>query len=82
VKNQVKSIRIIFFDVEGFVHKEFGLACQTVNFAYYCDALWQLRENVQRLRPELRQQKSWLLHHDNAQPHTMFFTKEFLPKTT
>jgi hypothetical protein len=22
------------------------------------------------------------LHHDNAQPHTMFFTKEFLPKTT
>jgi hypothetical protein len=32
---------------------------------------------VQRLRPELWQQKNWLLHHDNKQSHTSFFTREF-----
>jgi hypothetical protein len=29
--------------------EQFILAGQTVNCAYYCDVLWQLRENVQRL---------------------------------
>jgi hypothetical protein len=26
--------------------------------------------------------KNWLLHHDNAQPHASFLTWEFLVKTT
>jgi hypothetical protein len=37
---------IIFFDNKGIVHKEFILASQTVNSAYYCDLLWLLHENV------------------------------------
>jgi hypothetical protein len=37
---------IIFFDIKGIVHKEFVVAGQTVNSAYYCDILWQLRENI------------------------------------
>jgi hypothetical protein len=32
--------------------KEFVLASQTVNSAYYCEVLWQLLENVQRLHPK------------------------------
>jgi hypothetical protein len=32
------------------VHKGFALAGQTVNSAYHCDVLWQLRENVRTLR--------------------------------
>jgi hypothetical protein len=32
---------------------------------------------LRRLRPELWRQKNWQLHHDNAQTHTSFFTKEF-----
>jgi hypothetical protein len=44
---------IIFFDNKGIVHKEFVLAGQTVNFAYYCDVLRQLRKNARRVRPEL-----------------------------
>jgi hypothetical protein len=64
------------------VHKEFVLAGQRDNSAYYCDVLQSLSENVQRLRPELWRQKNWLLHHDTTPPHTLFFTKEFLPKTT
>jgi hypothetical protein len=30
---------IIFFDIEGIVHKELVLAGQTVNSAYYCGVL-------------------------------------------
>jgi hypothetical protein len=37
--------------------------------------LRRLRENARRLRPELWQQKNWLLHQDNAPSHTSFFTK-------
>jgi hypothetical protein len=75
VKSKVKSTLILFFDIKGIVHKEFVLADQTVNSAYYCDVLRRLRENVKRLRPELWRQKNWLLHHDNAPSHTSFFTK-------
>jgi hypothetical protein len=71
-----------FFDIKGIVHKEFVLAGQTVNSTYYCDVLWQLHENVRRLRPELWRQKNWLLHHNNAPSHTSFFTIAFLTKTT
>jgi hypothetical protein len=48
---------IIFFDIKGTVHKEFVLADQTVNSAYYCDVLRQLRETVLRLRLEHRRRK-------------------------
>jgi hypothetical protein len=50
---KVKSMIIIFFDIKGIVHKEFVLAGQTVNSACYCDVLWQLYENVQKLRSKL-----------------------------
>jgi transposase len=78
VKSKIKSMLIIFFDIKGIVHKEFALAGQTVNSEYYCDVLRRLRENVQRLRPELWRQRNWLLHHDNAPSHTSLFTREFL----
>jgi hypothetical protein len=49
---------IVFMDnIKGIIHKKFALACQTVNSAYYCDVLWQLRENMQRLCPRLWRQK-------------------------
>jgi hypothetical protein len=38
--------------------KEFFLADQTANSAYYCDVLRRLRENMGRLRPELWRQKN------------------------
>jgi hypothetical protein len=34
-----------FFDIEVIIHKEFVLAGQTVNSAYYCKVLQQLHEN-------------------------------------
>jgi hypothetical protein len=37
VKGKAKSVLIIFFHIKGIVLKEFVLARQTVNSAYYCD---------------------------------------------
>jgi hypothetical protein len=72
---------IIFFNIKGIVHKEFVLAGQTVNSAYYCDILRRLRENVRRLHPELWRQKNWLLQNNNSPSHTTFFSPvDFLTK--
>jgi hypothetical protein len=80
MKSKVKSMLIIFFDIKRIVHKEFVLAGQTVNSAYYCGLLLRLRQNVRRLRPELWRQKYWLLNHDNAPFHISFFISEFFTK--
>jgi hypothetical protein len=53
MKSKAKSMLIIFFDIKGIIYKEFNLVGQTVNSIYYCDVLWQLCEDVQRLHPEL-----------------------------
>jgi hypothetical protein len=79
-KSKVKSMLIIFFDIKGIVCKEFVLASQTVNSAYYCCILQRLHENVQRHLPKVGLQKNRLLHHDNAPSHTSFFTREYLTK--
>jgi hypothetical protein len=81
VKCKAKSM-LIFFDIKGAALKEFVLAGQTVNSANCCNILRQMRQNVRRLRPELWRQTIWLLHHDNAPPHTSFFTRKLLTKET
>jgi len=80
VKSNVKSMIITFFDVKGIVHKEFVPTGQTVNFGFYCDVLRRLRVNVRRRRPKLWREQTWLLHQDNAPPHTSVLTHQFLAK--
>jgi hypothetical protein len=41
-EGKVKSMLIMFFDIEGSVHKEFALAGQGVNSEYHCDVLRRL----------------------------------------
>jgi hypothetical protein len=62
-------------------HKEFILACQTVNSAYYCDILWRLYENVWGLCHKLWRQRIWLLDHDNTPPLASFLTRDLLTKS-
>ena len=38
----------------------------------------RLREKVRQKRPELFAKNSWILHHDNAPPHTALSVKDFL----
>jgi hypothetical protein len=48
-EKQSQEYRHYFLSHPAIVHKEIILAGQTVNSAYYCEVLWQLRENVLKL---------------------------------
>jgi hypothetical protein len=66
---------ITFFNIKGIVHKEFVLEGQTVNFAYHCDILWGLLENVKTSLQTLAIKE--LAAASQQRSHTSFFTGEF-----
>jgi hypothetical protein len=85
VKSKVKSVLIIFFGIMGIIPEDFHPTDKTIDPAYCCDVLRRLLKNVRRLRLELWRQKNWLLHHDNAPPHTSIFDQnqhDCLPSPT
>ncbi|UYV74760.1 hypothetical protein LAZ67_12000835 [Cordylochernes scorpioides] len=61
--------------LSGLVHYEFVPECQTINQHYYIDVLRRLREPTRKWH-----QKNWLLHHDNARPHTAVTVQLYLAK--
>jgi len=69
---------LTFFDIRGIVHYEFVPTEQTVHQVYYLEVLERLREKVKRKRPELFDNNSWILHHDNAPAHKALSVREFL----
>jgi transposase len=71
---------IVFFDWKGVVHHEFVPRGETVNKEFYLKVMKRLREAVRRKRPEAWTNKTWMLHHDNAPPHTSLLIREFLAK--
>jgi hypothetical protein len=69
---------IIFFDIKGIVYKEFVLAGQTVNSAYYCGhfmTAWKCGKTLPR-----NVATKGILHHNNTPPYTSFLPREFLTK--
>jgi len=78
VCSNVKSMLIVFSDIQGIVHKEFVPPGQTVNCKFYCEVLKQLREGIRRKCPETWKNNNWLLHHDNAPTHTSIIVRQFL----
>ncbi len=77
-RSQRKVMVTVFFDHQGCVLVEFLPPGETVNKDYYCEILRTLKERVRRKRPELwggrHGEHQWLLHHDNASPHTSVLT--------
>jgi hypothetical protein len=63
VHSNVKSMLIVFFDIQGIVHKEFVPPGQTVNGKFYYEVLKRLRECIRRKR-----QDKW--KKNNAPVHT------------
>ncbi len=63
-----------FFDCNGLIHCEFVPQGETVTADSYCETLARLREKIRRKRPHLWVKtglwRHYLLHHDNATPHT------------
>ena len=79
-KSKVKVLLIMFFDVRGIVHSEFLPQGQMISQQVYKDILRLLLRSVHEKRWELWQDKSWLLHHDNAPAHNALSIQQFLAK--
>ncbi len=67
---------ILFFDAQRAVYQHFVPHHTTIDVLRYDKVLRTLKRYVNKKRPDLK--KNWLLHHDNAKPHTTFMIREFL----
>ncbi len=73
-----KSMFTIFFDQSRPILSEFKEQNTNVNAESYCGILRHLHERIRRKRPELWRNKDFIIHHDNATPHTATDTVELL----
>ena len=77
-KSKVKVMLITFFGVTGIVHSEFLPQGQTINQQVYKEILRLLLRSAREKRRELWQDKSWLLHQDNAPADNALNIRQFL----
>ncbi|UYV70801.1 hypothetical protein LAZ67_8000674 [Cordylochernes scorpioides] len=80
LKSRNKVLLVAFLDNKGIVHHEYLPAGQTVIKEMYLSILRRLREAIRKKRPEKWINGDWILHHDNARPHTAHLVTSFLAK--
>jgi len=68
-RSKIKVMLVVFFCWKGIVHHEFLPCGQMENKQLYQEVLARLRDDVRRKRPELWENQTWMLHHDNAPAH-------------
>jgi len=61
-------------------HHEFVPRGRMVNKQLYQEVLARLREAVRRKRPELWENHTWMLHHDNAPAYASLLIRSYLAK--
>ncbi|UYV64301.1 hypothetical protein LAZ67_3000207 [Cordylochernes scorpioides] len=79
-KSRNKVLLVAFSDNKGIVHHEYLPAGQTVIKEMYLGILRRLREAIRKKRPEKWTNGGWILHHDNARPHTAHLMTSCLAK--
>jgi len=77
-RSKIKVLLVVFFDWKGIVHHEFVPRGQMVNKRLYQEVLALLRDAVRRKRPELWENQTWMLHHDNAPTHASLLFPSYL----
>lgn len=75
-KSAMKVMATLFFDCKGMIYQTFLLPNLTINNAYYISGLEQLRYHISHKRPAIF--GDFILHDDNAQPHSAAATTQFL----
>ncbi|GFW32630.1 mariner mos1 transposase [Trichonephila clavipes] len=78
-KSRIKTVIIVFFDIQGIVFCEFVPQGQTVNSAFYLEVLRRLKRRIVRVRADIKD--TIKLHHDNATSHTAFIITNFLARS-
>jgi len=79
-RSKIKVMLVVFFDWKGIVHHEFVPRGQMVNKQLYQEVLAHLRDDVRRKRPELWENQTWILHHDNAPAHASLLIRSYMAK--
>ncbi len=80
-KSVGKVMLIAFFDHKGMIYQHYVPHTDprtTINKEYYIKVIKQLREHLRKKRPEIA--KNFILHQDNATPHTAALTRAFFTK--
>ncbi|UYV76146.1 hypothetical protein LAZ67_13002850, partial [Cordylochernes scorpioides] len=80
LKSRNKVLLVAFLDKRGIFHHEYLPAGQTVIKDMYLGIHRRLREAIRKKRPEKWTNGGWILHHDNARPHTAHLMTSFLAK--
>jgi len=78
--SKIKVMLVVFFDWKGIVHHEFVPHGQMVNKQFYYEFLAHLRDAVRRKRPELWENQTWTLHHNNVPAHASLLICSYLAK--
>ena len=71
---------VVIFDWKGIVHYEFVPRGQMVNKQIYREVLARLRDALRRKRPDLWENQTRMLHHDNAPAHASLLIRSYLAK--
>jgi len=71
---------VVFFDWKVIVHHEFVQGGQMVNKHLYQEVLADLRDAVRRNRPELWENQTRMLHHNNVPSHASLLICIYLAK--
>ena len=71
---------VVFSVWKGTVLHESVPRDQMVNKQLYQEVLAYLRDVVRRKRPELWENHTWMLHHDNAPAHSSLLIRSYLAK--
>jgi hypothetical protein len=78
--SKIKVMLVVFFDWKGIIHHKFVSYGQMVNKQLYQEVLVCLRDAVHRKRPELWENQTWMLHHDDPPAHASFLIRSYLAK--
>ena len=79
-RSKINVMLVVFFNWKGIVHHGFIPRDQMVNKQLYHEVLARLRDAVRRKRPELRENQTWMLHHDIAPAHASLLIRSYLAK--
>jgi hypothetical protein len=77
-RENVKAIKIVFFNIRGVIMIAWLPEGQTVNQKYYLEVLTKLRELVRKKGLELWKKESWILDQYHATANNALAVKQFL----
>ncbi len=75
-----KTMLTLFCDAKGMILMDWLEPKDKIDSARYIQTLSKLKENLCQKRPELWKDRKFLLHQDNASPHTSFETMRKINK--